>query len=207
MLERQSDTRFPAGTKFRYSNSGYVTLAMIVEKVSGMSFAGFLSRNIFRPAGMRHTVAHREGLDTIANRAFGYQKDGQSFVRRDQSLASALLGDGGIYSSVDDMVRWDRALARRRLVSATAWAQATASGRLSDGRPTGYGYGWFLGTHKGRRIESHGGATVGFSTFIARFPDHHLTVIVLLNRNGENPEKLGLAMADLFLDVPMAGDK
>src|SRR5262249_40168200 len=106
LLANQTTTYFPPGTQYRYSNTGYAFLALIVERVSGQRFAEFLRTHIFEPAGMKNTVAFEEGISTVSNRSFGYSRDGSSWKRTDQSLTSAVLGDGGIYTSVDDLVHW-----------------------------------------------------------------------------------------------------
>ena len=167
-----------------------MVLGRIVEKVSGLSFPQFLRKNVFRPLRMKETVAHQ---------AYGYSQREGSFVRTDRSAASALLGDSGVYSSLDDLRKWDRALERYRLVKEDTWRQAVTPGVLSTGELTEYGFGWELTRHRGRTTWSHEGSTIGFAAYIARFPDNGLTVIVLLNRTDIHPRKLALQIADLFL--------
>src|SRR5689334_2618585 len=103
LLKQQTDTYFAPGMDWRYSNTGYAHLALIVEKASGMSFAAFLKKNIFGPLKMHETVAFEEGISTVRHRAYGYTRKSDTFERTDQSLTSAVLGDGGIYSSVEDL--------------------------------------------------------------------------------------------------------
>ncbi|WP_268629663.1 serine hydrolase domain-containing protein, partial [Escherichia coli] len=117
LLSRADRLNFAPGTQYRYSNSGYALLAMIVGRASGQDFASFLQQRIFRPLGMAHTVAHQDGVDTIAARAYGYSWIDGRWQRTDQSTTSAVLGDGGIYSSLDDLARWDAALYDDRLLS------------------------------------------------------------------------------------------
>jgi CubicO group peptidase (beta-lactamase class C family) len=105
LLEKENRTYFAPGTDYRYSNSGYALLAIIVEKASGKSFAAFLRERIFEPFGMRNT-----GTSTVSNRAFGYSRTETGWQRTDQNLTSAVLGDGGIYTSIDDLAKWDAAL-------------------------------------------------------------------------------------------------
>src|SRR5438067_793182 len=104
LIEQTDHTYFAPGTSYRYGNSGYVLLGLIVAKVSGRSFASYLKHEIFEPLSMHDTLAYEEGKSTIANRAYGYAHEKDKFVRRDQSITSATLGDGGIYSSADDLV-------------------------------------------------------------------------------------------------------
>ena len=116
LLESENRSYFLPGTNYRYSNSGYALLALIVERASGDNFASFLQQRIFRPLQMQHTVAFEDGVSSVANRAYGYSATNQSWTRTDQSLTSATLGDGGIYSSIDDLANWDAALYDERLL-------------------------------------------------------------------------------------------
>jgi len=196
ILRKKNRTEFEPGAKFSYSNSGYAVLAMVVEKVSGMPFAAFLEKNIFGPLKMTATVAHQEGIDKVRERAYGHSPDGASFKRTDQSLTSAVLGDGGIYSSVEDLRKWDAALwSSHKLVSAKTWQQAVTPGPNAGI----YGFGWESTSYKGHKVWQHGGSTIGFRTFIARFPEDRMTVIVLLNRSDLDSKKLAMSVADLYL--------
>jgi len=117
LLERQTTVKFPAGTKWEYSNSGYAVLAMIVETVSGKPFGEFLQERIFTPLKMKNTLAYERGKNEVPHRAYGHSRQGDSWHQTDQSPTSAVLGDGGIYSSLDDLAKWDRALRLHTLLS------------------------------------------------------------------------------------------
>jgi len=110
MLEQQTSAKFPAGTKWEYSNSGYAVLAMIVEKASGKPFGQFLQERIFKPLKMNNTLAYEKGKNEVPHRAYGHSKKDNSWIETDQSPTSAVLGDGGVYSSLDDLAKWDRTL-------------------------------------------------------------------------------------------------
>ncbi len=218
LLEKQSRTNFPPGTKWEYSNSGYAVLAMVVEKVSGQPFGNFLHERIFLPAGMKHTVAYENGKNEVPHRAFGHTKsklDG-SFAQTDQSPTSAVLGDGGIYTSLEDMARWDKALRAHKLLTEKEMQLALTPARLNDGsqpyppqesrtdpkeppQPVEYGFGWFLSPYQGHKRNYHGGGTIGFRTTIQRFVDEQLTIVVLCNRTDLNPDELSLKVADIVL--------
>ena len=198
LLELQTSTYFPPGSEYRYSNTGYAHLAMIVEKASGMTFAAFLKKNIFGPLKMHGTVAFEEGVSTVRNRAYGYSKKGGAFERTDQSLTSAVLGDGGIYSSVEDLFLWDQALYTNRLVSPGMLEQAWTPSILTSGKQSNYGFGWELGERNGLKTVRHGGSTIGFRTAILRIPEKKFTVIVLANRIESNPTALADSVADVF---------
>ena len=206
ILKQQKTTKFPPGTKWDYSNSGYAVLAMIVEKISGQSFGSFLHDRIFTPLNMDHTVAYEKGKNEVAHRAYGHTKKQGTWCGTDQSPASAVLGDGGVYSSLDDLAMWDHALEQHTLLSEAEMQPAVTpvkvadhSVRAPDGKPAEYGFGWFLNSYRGHRRMWHYGETVGFRTTIQRFVDDKLTIIVLCNRADPVPADLALEVADLFL--------
>lgn len=213
ILERQERTSFAPGSAFRYSNSGYALLALIVEKVSGQPFPEFLRRNIFAPLGMQHTRLNLRLQRTAPpdwRRAFGYSRRAGAWERTDQSLTSYVLGDGGIYSSIEDLARWEKELSSPRLLRRETLAQAmtaTTSARpLREDRAAaeadsglGYGFGWYVGTYRGLPVVWHGGSTVGFRTHILRVPGDRLTVILLTNRNEGDVAALARRVADLYL--------
>jgi CubicO group peptidase (beta-lactamase class C family) len=206
LLEEQTQGRFPADTKWEYSNSGYATLAMIVEKVSGEPFGQFLRERIFTPLQMNETLAYEKGKNEVLHRAYGHTKNDGAWEQTDQSPTSAVLGDGGIYSSLADLAKWDRALREHTLLSEKEMQPALAPGVLISGPATypngsliGYGFGWFLNPYRARRRMYHDGESIGFRTTIQRFPDDKLSVIVLANRTDIDPEQLALKVADLYL--------
>ncbi len=189
LLETQSTTYFPPGSSYRYSNSGYSLLALIVEKSSGKRFADFLREQIFTPLGMTTTVAHEEGVSKVVNRAYGYSRAVSSWHRTDQSLTSAVLGDGGIYTSVDQLVPWLHALDQGR------FAEASVPRTITDKKGVSYGFGWRISEHDGRRMVWHTGESIGFRNAVVRFPDEKLSVVVLTNRDEGEPYELAIRVA------------
>lgn len=194
LLEQEDSTYFAAGSRYRYSNSGYALLALIVEKASGKSFASFLHDRIFIPLEMNETVAHEEGITTIANRALGYTKAAAGWTRKDQSTTSAVLGDGGIYSSIDDLAKWDAAWYDSRLLSDESRRLALFPHAVTDHTDVKYGFGWRI---TGETVW-HSGETTGFRNVIVRFPARRLTVIMLTNRDDPAPYRTALAIAALY---------
>jgi CubicO group peptidase (beta-lactamase class C family) len=187
------------GAIYCYSNSGYVLLGLIVARASGMSFPDYLRTRIFLPLGMSATVAHVEGRDSVPHRAYGYSPRAGSFVLTDQSVTSATLGDGGIYSNVDDMARWDRALSDATFVDAATMTLATTPPALPAGATSEYGFGWFIDRYRGEKRWRHTGETSGFRNAVARFPDRRLTVIILTNRSSGEPQAIAERIADRLL--------
>lgn len=197
LLEEQDRTYFAPGSDYRYSNSGYALLALIVERASGQRYAEFLRQRIFAPLGMSQTVAYEAGVSEVAHRAYGYSFENGTWQRTDQSTTSAVLGDGGIYSTIDDLARWDAALYDQRLLRTESRRQAFAPATKTDDPSVEYGYGWRI---TGDSLW-HSGETIGFRNVIVRYPQRRLTVVVLTNRNDPEPyevaKKIGaLAMQD-----------
>ena len=165
--------------KFDYSDTNYVLLAIIVERVSGRPFARFLDEEIFKPVGMPHTLLLERPGQPVPNRAQGYKRIGRTFeISREDT---AIFGDGQIMTTIGDMSAWDQALRENRLANPQTLAVAFTSGKLRDGRPTGYGMGWYVASENGHRIVRHGGGWAGTSVHILRHLDDGLTVIVLSN--------------------------
>lgn len=210
LLERQTATKFAPGTRWEYSNSGYVVLGLVVAKISREPFGDFLRDRIFAPLGMQNTVVYIKGKNDVPNRAFGYSTGGNRLWREtDQSPTSATLGDGGIYSSVDDLAKWDQALRDHTLLGAQEMRAALAPVVAPEGEPTGpggepaaYGFGWFLNPYKGHSRMWHEGDTSGFRTTIQRFTADDLTIVVLANRTDLDPGALADRAADLFFAAP-----
>ena len=199
LLSRENRTYFVPGSAYRYSDSGYALLALIVARVSGGDFATFLRQRIFLPLGMRNTLAYEQGITSVAQRAYGYSFIGNAWVRTDQSLTSAVLGDGGVYSSVTDLAKWDAALYTPQLLSAESLRLAFSPAVPTDDPNARYGFGWRV---TGDTVW-HSGETLGFRNVIVRWPKRHFTVIVLTNRDDPEPYTLALAIGALYF--PDAG--
>lgn len=216
LLEKASKAKFAPGTRWAYSNSGYVVLGLIVAKISGQPYRDFLRARIFAPLGMNRTIVYQKGKNEVPDRAFGYSKDGGTLKDADQSSTSATLGDGGIYSNLEDLAKWDDALRHHTLLTAaemqpaltpatlkngspTLWPQAQASDdNLAPGRPVSYGFGWFLDPFRGHPRMWHTGGTSGFRTVIERFTADKLTIIILANRTDLDPKQLAESAAKFF---------
>jgi CubicO group peptidase (beta-lactamase class C family) len=218
LLRGETKGRFAPGTGWAYSNSGYVVLGLVVARVSGKPFGEFLRQRVFAPLEMAHTVAYEKGRNEVERRAYGHSRDGAGFRQEDQSPTSATLGDGGVYSTLEDLAKWDEALRVSELLSAGAmrpaltpvtladgsaahWPAGPVSGdNLHPGQPVSYGFGWLLDPWRGRPRTWHHGETTGFRTVIERFPDDRLTVVVLANRDDLDVRALALEVAGPRLD-------
>jgi CubicO group peptidase (beta-lactamase class C family) len=177
-LEQQTAGQFPPGSKWQYSNSGYAVLAMIVEKVSGKPFGQFLHERIFVPLKMNRTLAYEKGKNEVPRRAYGHTKDKDgNWCETDQSPTSAVLGDGGIYSSIDDLAKWDHALGEHTLLSEAEMQPAltpveptSGPAKFRGGKTLSYGFGWFLDPYQGHRRIFHNGETIGFLNHDSALP-------------------------------------
>ena len=201
MMTGLDSTYFTPGTNYRYSNTGYALLAMIVEEKSGFTFAEFLEENIFLPLGINNSVAHQNGISTVSNRAYGYSQNDGEYSRDDQSLTSAVLGDGGIYTSLKDMFHWDQSLYTDTLVPIEILNEAFTSGELSNGEKTGYGFGWRMDTYLYRNRAHHTGSTRGFRNVFMRFPDQQISILILTNRNSGRPINIAEKIADYLFNA------
>jgi len=193
MMASAEESYFAPGSEYRYSNTGYAVLAMIVEKVSGTSFPDYLNQRIFAPLRMRNTVAFIDGQNEVPHRALGYSLSDSGAEQSDQSLYSAVLGDGGIYSSLNDLYLWDQALYTEALLPDELRAQMLTPS-LED-----YGFGWRIDRYRGHLRYHHSGSTSGFRNFMQQFPEEQLTVIVLTNRADPDVKPLAEQIGDLFL--------
>lgn len=200
IMEQQDTTYFAPGTAYRYSNTGYALLALIVERTSRMSFASYLDTTVFARLGMNGSVAYEADVSTVPHRAYGYSRaDAGGWTRTDQSTTSAVLGDGGIYSSVRDLDRWVPVLeGRDTVLTRDLHAAMVRRATLVNGDSIGYGFGYHLDRYRGLPRIRHEGSTRGFRNEMQRYPTVDLTVVLLTNRN-EIPDGLGDRIADVFL--------
>lgn len=218
LLKKETKGKFLPGTNWSYSNSGYVVLGLVVAKASGQSYGDFLHARIFAPLHMDHTIVYQKGKNEVTNRTFGHSKEGDTLKETDQSSTSATLGDGGVYSNLEDLAKWDDALRNHTLLSAEEMAPALIPAKLANGKPTlwptapnddnlhpgkavSYGFGWFLDPYEGHSRMWHTGSTMGFRAIIERFTANNLTIIVLCNRTDLDPQTLAVKTADLYLNL------
>ncbi|MGP0018365.1 MAG: serine hydrolase [Candidatus Sulfotelmatobacter sp.] len=186
-----------AGQKYRYSNPGYVLLAIVVERVSGQSFSDFLEQKVFKPLGMGSTFVYDNPLKRNRQAATGYDQFGQE----DDVQATSIPGDGGIYSTVDDLLKWDQALYTDKLVPQSALAVAFTPGKVEEGSST-YGFGWNVGDKGGGKYVWHTGSTAGFRAFIERRLTDRVTVILLTNKGNSKRTEMNDAILNILAGRP-----
>lgn len=189
---------FQPGEKWQYSNLGYVTLGILIHKVSGKFYGDFLQERIFAPLGMTTARIINEA-DIVPNRSAGYMLV-KGELKNQEWVSPSLntTADGALYLTVKDMVKWDAALNGEILLKPTSLAQMWTPVKLNDGKTHPYGFGWALAEVNKQRIIQHGGAWQGFKSFIARYPDNRLTVIVFANLSQANESKLARGIAAIY---------
>jgi CubicO group peptidase (beta-lactamase class C family) len=190
---------FQPGEKWQYSNLGFVTLGILIHKVSGKFYGDFLQERIFTPLGM-NTARIISEADIVPNRAAGYH-----LVRgelKNQDWVSPTLNttaDGALYLTVFDMAKWDAALYTEKLLKKSSIDQMWTPVKLNNGTRQPYGFGWSLGEVRGHHIVRHGGAWQGFKCFILRYPDDKFTVVLFANLIQTNESKLAHDIAAIYI--------
>jgi CubicO group peptidase (beta-lactamase class C family) len=192
---------FPPGTSWSYSNLGYLTLGILIHKVTGEFYGDFLQERIFRPLNMSTTRIISEA-DIVPNRSAGYRLVGGEL--KNQEWVSPLVNttaDGSLYFSIFDLAKWDAALYTEKLLKRSSLDQMWTVAKLRDGKPNSgqYGFGWFIDTKNGHRVVEHEGAWQGFETQISRYVDDKLTVVVLTNLDEAKPETFSDRVAEMYL--------
>ncbi len=194
------------GTSWSYSNLGYLTLGILIHRVTGEFYGDFLQQRIFGPLGMSTTRVISEA-EIIPHRAAGYRLvDGQLRNQEWVSPTVNTTADGSLYFSILDLAKWDAALTGSRLLQPSSLQQMWTVARLSDGKPNSghYGFGWFIETRNGRRIVEHEGQWQGFETQISRYVDSGLTVVVLTNLDSARPQRIADRVAAAYLSAKPA---
>lgn len=190
--------KFKAGEKSVYSNLGYVTLGLIISKVTNAFYGDFLRQRIFQPLGMS-TARIISEHDIILNRAAGYRLDNEEI--KNQYWVSPSLNttaDGSLYFSTLDMVKWEAALNARKLLKPQSYEAMWSPVQLNDGSTYPYGFGWRLDTINGKRIIDHTGSWQGFESTIKRYPEGRLGIVVFANLHRSNPYKIASRIMELY---------
>jgi len=194
------------GTSWSYSNLGFLTLGVVIHKVSGQFYGDFLQERIFRPLGMSTTRIISEA-DIVPNRSAGYRlvkgelKNGELKNQEWVSPTLNTTADGALYFSVLDLAKWDAALYSEKVLKKSSLDQMWTVAKLTNGKPNSghYGFGWFIETRNGHRVIEHEGAWQGFETEISRYVDDQLTVVVLTNLAEARPNKFADRVAEMYL--------
>lgn len=200
VMARQKNLNFKSGSEFLYSNTGYVLLSMVVQKVSGKPLREFAEENIFKPLGMKNTQFRDDHTAIIPNRAMGYSPGTTGSFRINMHDVD-VVGDSNLYTTVDDLFLWDQNFYNNSLNAGDKELilQLLTPVALTNHKETDYAFGLHVGKYKGLKIVSHSGNTPGYRTEMIRFPDERFSVICLTNVSNLNAGKLASQVADIYL--------
>jgi CubicO group peptidase (beta-lactamase class C family) len=189
---------FAAGSRWGYSYTAYVTLGLLIRKVTGESYVDLLAKRVFTPLGMQ-TARQIDEIAIVPNRAAGYEhRDGRLRNAEWVSPTANSTADGSLYLSVLDYARWDAGLLGRKLLKPESWAEISRPARIASGRTYPYGFGWFIEHGAGQEIWRHSGNWQGFETFVIHYQRDGLTVVALTNGDSGNPDSIARHVAGLL---------
>lgn len=197
-LVHQTDLNFAPGEEHLYSNSGFWLLGQIVKEVAGMNMADYAKTNLFAPLGMNNTHFHNNHSQIVKNRASGYTPKGEDGFEISMTTLE-MIGDGGIFTTIEDIKKWDDAFYDTSVLSTNFWKMMTTKGVLNNGEVIEYASGLGIKEYKGLKKISHGGAFVGFRAELVRFPEQRLSIAIFANRGDVNPSAMANQVADIML--------
>ena len=190
---------FTPGDQYSYSNGGYFLLSQIVERVSGMSFREFTTRNIFEPLDMGDTHFHSDPGHIVERRAMSYEGVGSGEVRQNYVSTFGFVGQGGLYTTVGDLIKWDRNFYESRVGGAGFTDLMETTGTLNSGDAIDYAFGLRHMEYRGQKVVGHSGGMMGFRAYLERYPEHRFSVSTLCNASEINPGALARQVVDLYL--------
>jgi CubicO group peptidase (beta-lactamase class C family) len=199
LIARQKGLNNVPGDEWVYSNSNYFLLGEVVRRATGKSLADFAAENIFRPLGMTHTLFYEDNTLVVPNRVAAYDAGHGGNFLVDWSTSYDIVGGGGLMSSVDDLLLWDRNFYTNKLGKGTLPIELQSHGALNNGNQIDYALGLSLGDYRGLPIVEHSGELFGYHSAFLRFPQQRFSVIVLCNLATAEPEALTRKIADLYL--------
>jgi CubicO group peptidase (beta-lactamase class C family) len=203
LIARQRELNFKPGTDYLYSNSGYWLLGQIVQRVTGKSLRVFADERIFQPLGMTHTHFHDDPGHVMKNRAMSYEPDGNGGFRISYLQNFDKIGAGGLYSTVEDLAKWDENFYTHRVGGAELQRLIHTRGVLANGDTLRYAFGNEVADYRGLRTDEHGGSMMGYKAHILRFPDQRLSVIETCNLGSINPGPIARQVAEVYLGSQM----
>lgn len=192
---------FSPGDSFRYNNNGYVLLGYIIELVAGMPYEKYITEHFFKPLGMKNSGYDNTAL-VIPGRTGGYQRDNELYRNADYLSMTQPYSAGSLFSTVEDLYTWNKALTEGKVIRRESLRKAQTSYRLNNGKLTGYGYGWWVGSIQGSPCTKHDGLINGFSTFALYLPQEKVFVAVFTNCESNNPEIIGSEIAAITMGKP-----
>lgn len=204
LIVRQKALNFSPGTEYLYSNTNYFLLAEVIKRATKKPLSVFAEENIFRPLGMSHTRFFDDKSVVVAGRVPAYEPGSAGSFKVNWSTNFDAVGDGGLMSSVDDLLLWDKNFYDNRLGKGTLLKEMQTRGTLKNGKQIDYALGLEISHYRGLPIVEHGGALFGYRTEILRFPEQRFSVICLCNLSSANPGALSRGVADIYLKTALA---
>src|SRR5277367_1696963 len=199
LLSRQKALNYQPGEEFLYSNTNYFLMSVVIPRATGKPLSQFAEENIFKPLGMTQTRFYDDHSVVVPGRVPAYEPRNDGGFRIDWSTNFDKIGDGGLLSSVEDLLLWDRNFYDNKLGKGTLLKEMQTQGVLNNGKQIEYGLGLEISTYRGLPIVEHGGALFGYRTELLRFPQQRFSVITLCNVGTSNPSQLSYKVADLYL--------
>ncbi|MEM9257248.1 MAG: serine hydrolase domain-containing protein [Pseudomonadota bacterium] len=199
LLKRQHSTNFPPGSQYQYSNSGYFLLSLVAKSIDGRNLHDFASERIFKPLNMTATRFQHNHRDLVPHKTHGYANQTDGSYRLSDSLLN-VVGSGGAYTTVTDLIRWSRNFANNTLGGGAATLDMMeASGVLNSGETTHYGFGLRLSEYRGQDVISHTGGLAGYRNILLRFPQQNFSIAILCNTGDAEHRAYANAIADIYL--------
>jgi len=198
LITQQQGLSFESGSAHSYSNTNYWLLGQIIERVSNKSLEKYAQENIFGPLGMKNSCFAETSGRVIPQRVAGYVSPCPDCERMEYRFQSGVVGDDGVISSIQDLLFWEQEFYQHRVLSDQCWENMLAKGSLNNGEEVSYASGLIISDFNGERLVKHSGQNPGFSSEILRFPDHHLSIIVLGNQNWYDIRRYANTIAEIF---------
>ena len=198
LIVRQSELNFEPGSDYLYTNSGYFLLAELVERITGKSPREFAEERIFEPLGLNNSQFHDDHLSLIPNRAEGYLGSGEPWQANRSRYA--LIGSGGLFTTVEDLLRWDESFYHDTLGDGVSKLMHTFVGGVESGRSIDYGFGFIRGEYRGLTTISHGGGGPAYRSFLVRFPGQHFSAALTCNLEVADARALIFDVVDVLLE-------
>src|SRR5580693_2570315 len=207
LLSRQKALNYQPGEEFLYSNTNYFLMSVVIHRATGKTLTQFANENIFKPLGMTHTRFYEDHTVVVPGRIPAYEPLPGGGFRIDWSTTFDKVGDGGLMSSVDDLLLWDRNFYDNKLGKGTLLKEMQTQGVLNNGKQIEYALGLFISTYRGLPIVEHGGALFGYRTELLRFPQQNFSVITLCNLGTSSPRRLANQVAEIYLEGQLAPNR
>jgi CubicO group peptidase (beta-lactamase class C family) len=204
LTARQKNLNFTPGDEHLYSNTGYILLAIIVKRVSGLAFGEFVEQRIFAPLGMSQSLVYEDRKRVIRNRSTGYSLDRDGSPHINHYWNFALGGDGQVYTTVGDLAIWDSNFYDPRVGGPEFLEMMHTRGELNNGEAIDYALGLYRGEYRGLKTVHHGGAWGGFRAQFIRVPEHRFSTVVLCNLASSGPDKRARELIDIYLEEHLA---